>query len=72
MEGEGGALSGKYSGALGNESLMGTVKGSEVEFSFDSQAGKIAYKGTVSGNKMEGTCDYGQLGDGTFEGAKAE
>lgn len=72
MEGEGGALTGKYTGALGNESLMGTVKGSEVEFSFDSQAGKITYKGTVSGNKIEGTCSYGQLGDGTFEGTKSE
>ncbi len=72
MEGEGGALTGKYSGALGNESLTGTTNGSEVEFSFDSQAGKISYKGTVSGSKMEGTCSYGQLGDGTFEGTKSE
>ncbi len=72
MEGEDGALTGSYSGALGNESLTGTVNGSEVEFSFDSQAGTITYKGTVSGgNKMEGTCAYGQLGDGTFEGTKS-
>ncbi len=72
MEGEGGALTGKYVGALGNATLTGTVKGSEVEFSFDSQAGKITYKGTVSGDKLEGTCSYGQLGDGTFEGMKSE
>ncbi len=72
MEGEGGALTGTYTGTLGTESVMGTVKGSEVEFSFDSQAGKITYKGTVSGNKMEGTCDYGQVGSGTFAGMKSE
>lgn len=72
MEEEGGALTGSYTGALGNESLTGTVNGGDVEFSFDSQAGKISYKGTVSGNKMEGTCSYGQLGSGTFEGMKSE
>lgn len=71
-EGEGGALTGKYTGALGNENIIGTVKGSEVEFSFDSQAGKITYKGTVTGNKMAGKCSYGMAGDGTFEGSKSE
>ncbi len=72
VEGEGGALTGKYTGALGNESLTGTVKGSAVEFSFDSQAGKITYKGTVTGNKMAGNCSYGMAGEGTFEGMKSE
>ena len=71
VEVDGGALSGTYSGALGSENLAGTVSGSDVEFSFDSQAGKISYKGTVSGNKMVGTCSYGQLGAGTFEGEKS-
>ncbi len=71
MEGDGGVLTGKYTGALGTESVTGTVNGADVEFSFDSQAGKITYKGTVSGNKMEGSCTYGQLGDGTFAGMKS-
>ncbi len=70
-EGEGGTLSGTYSGALGTENIKGTVKGSEIEFSFDSQAGKISYKGTVSGTTIKGSCSYGQLGAGTFEGEKS-
>jgi hypothetical protein len=71
-EGEGGALTGKYSGALGENDLTGTVNGNEVEVSFDSQAGTVTYKGTVSGNTIEGTCSYGQLGEGTFKGTKKE
>lgn len=70
-EGDNGALTGEYTGALGNESLTGSVKGSDIEFSFDSQAGEITYKGTVSGNKMEGTCSYGLVGSGTFQGTKS-
>lgn len=70
-EGEGGALTGKYSGAAGEADVTGTVKGNEVEFTFDSQLGKVTYKGTVDGDTMEGTCSYGQMGEGTFKGKKA-
>lgn len=70
-EGEGGTLTGTYSGALGNAAVSGTVNGMEVEFSFDSQAGKVTYKGTVSGNSMQGSCNYGMVGEGTFEGTKS-
>ncbi len=70
-EGDGGTLTGTYSGALGNTAVSGTVNGMEVEFSFDSQAGKVTYKGTVSGNAMQGSCDYGMVGEGTFEGTKS-
>ena len=70
-EGEGGTLTGTYTGALGNSAVSGTVKGMAVEFSFDSQAGKVTYKGTVSGDSMTGTCNYGMVGEGTFEGAKS-
>lgn len=71
-EEEGGKLTGTYSGALGQADVTGTVSGNEVEFSFDSQAGKISYKGTVDGDSMEGTCSYGQLGNGTFKGKRSE
>ena len=40
-EGDGGSLTGTYSGALGNTAVSGTVNAMEVEFSFDSQAGKV-------------------------------
>ncbi len=69
-ESAGGELSGSYSGALGDADVSGTVSGKNVEFGFDSQAGKVTYKGTVSGDMMEGSCSYGELGEGTFKGSK--
>ena len=69
-EKEEGKLTGTYTGAVGEAEVSGTVNGNEVEFSFDSQAGKVTYKGTVDGDTMKGTCSYGQLGEGTFEGSK--
>jgi hypothetical protein len=64
-------LSGTYTGALGTVPLTGDLNGEELEISFESQAGKVTFKGKVSGDTMEGTCDYGQLGKGTFKGKKA-
>lgn len=71
-ETEEGKLTGTYSGAVGQADVTGTVSGDQVEFSFESQAGKITYQGTVDGDTMEGTCSYGQLGNGTFKGKRAE
>lgn len=61
-------LSGTYSGTFGQAEITGTVKGEQVEWSFENaQAGKVAYKGTLDGaNKMKGSVNYGQLGSGTF------
>lgn len=69
---KGEALSGSYTGTLGESKLTGTVKGDAVEFSFDSeQAGKIAYHGAMDGaTKFKGTCEYGLLGKGTFTAEK--
>jgi hypothetical protein len=71
LEEEGGKLTGTYTGALGTVALTGTVNGAEFEVSFDSEAGKISYQGKVSGESMEGTCSYGQLGQGTFTGKRS-
>ncbi len=64
----GDVLSGTYAGALGEAKVAGTVKGDQVELSFDGgQAGKVVYKGTLDGtSKIKGSCDYGLLGKGTF------
>ena len=61
-------LSGSYAGTLGEAKVTGTVKGDQVEFSFDGgQAGKIVYRGKLEGaSKMSGSCEYGALGKGTF------
>ena len=67
----GDALTGTYSGTLGTAEVKGTVKGNQVEWSFDNaDAGKISYKGTLEGATMKGTVEYGQLGAGTFTAEK--
>jgi hypothetical protein len=68
---EGEKITGTYSGALGSVPVTGTVKGDQVEISLTSDAGTVSYRGKVSGDTMEGTCSYGQLGDGTFTGKRS-
>ena len=64
-------LTGTYSGVLGNLNVKGTIKGNQVEWSFEqSEAGKISYKGTLAGSTIKGTVEYGQLGAGTFTAEK--
>ena len=72
FEQEGETLTGTYSGILGEQTVTSTAKESAVEFSFDSQAGKITFKGTVENGVFKGTCEYGQLGGGTFSGEKTK
>ena len=69
---DGDEITGTYSGALGEAQVTGKVEGDEVEFSFESQIGRVTYKGKVTGTTIEGTCQYGQLASGTFEGRKVE
>jgi hypothetical protein len=65
-------ITGTYAGVLGEQEVTGTVEGNVVRFGFDSpDAGTITFDGIVEGNTMEGTCEYGQLGGGTFTGTKA-
>ena len=72
LEQEGTTITGTYSGAVGEGlAVSGTVEDGMVRFSFDSEAGQITYEGTIEGTTMTGTCIYGQLGDGTFEGSKS-
>lgn len=69
---DGTVITGTYSGALGDGiELKGTAEGGKVTLTFGSQAGEIIFSGTVEGTTMKGTCIYGQLGDGTFEGSKS-
>lgn len=69
---DGGSITGTYSGALGEADVTGTIEGGRVTLEFESQAGKITYSGTVDGDSYEGTCEYGQLGSGTFSGSRKE
>jgi hypothetical protein len=71
---DGEKLTGTYSGQLGEASVHGTVKGNDVVIDFEVSGAAIHYVGKLdsTGNKMEGTVDYGGLASGTFTGSKRE
>jgi hypothetical protein len=68
-------LTGTYSGLFGTAELTGTVKGDDIEFSFEAgtadQKVKVVYKGKIeSAGKMKGSADLGGMGSGTWSGTK--
>jgi len=67
-------LAGSYSGALGEAKVIGSVKGDQVEWAFETEdAGKVIYKGKLDGAaKIKGTVEYGQLGKGNFTAEKTK
>jgi hypothetical protein len=72
---EGEKLTGKYSSqVLGEHDLTGTIKGNELTFSFtasfDGNAVKVTYSGTVEKDTMKGKVAFGDMGEGTFTGKK--
>ena len=70
---EGEKLSGTYSGQFGTAKLSGSVKGDEVEFTFEipDMDGKVRYKGTLDGpTRMKGNVEYGDVAKGTFTAKK--
>jgi plastocyanin len=74
---DGEKLTGHYSSAtLGEADLTGTVKGSNVNFTFDvdlgGQAGRVTYTATIeSNNTMKGTIDIAGVAGGTFTGKRS-
>lgn len=64
------ALTGTYSGQLGDAPLTGTVTGDDIEFAFKAspqgESVTVKYKGKVTGDKMKGTVDLGGMATGTF------
>ena len=70
---EGEALTGSYEGTFGAAELKGRVSGDHIEFTFGSAGvGEATYTGTIMGESMEGTCDYGPIGGGTWTARKSE
>jgi hypothetical protein len=72
---DGEKLTGKYSSqVLGEHDFTGTIKGNELTFgftaSFDGNAVKVTYSGTVDKDTMKGKVTFGDLGEGTFSGKK--
>lgn len=72
---DGEAVTGTYSGQLGNATFTGTLKGNALEFSFtgdvQGQAVDVVYRGTVDGDTMRGTLAIaGGQATGTFTGRR--
>jgi hypothetical protein len=68
-------LAGTYTGLMGTAEVTGSVKGDDIEFSFEAsiqdQKGKVVYKGKVeSATQMKGDVDYAGLGKGTWTAKK--
>lgn len=68
-------LTGTYSGLFGTAEIAGTVKGDDIQFSFNVKTGelqgKIEYKGKIeSASKMKGEVEFTSLGKGTWTAAK--
>ena len=71
----GSAVSGKYSGALGESDVTGKVDGDKLEMSFtvspQGEKVEVFYKGTVKADgTMSGKLEIPGLGEGTFKGTK--
>ena len=74
---DGEKLTGTYSGAFGQANLAGTVKGDDIEFSFEAevmdQKGKVVYTGKIEApGKMKGEVEFVGLGKGTWMGTKKD
>src|SRR5436853_1036811 len=73
---DGGTLTGTYKGRLGEAPLKGTIKGNEIKFTLtispQGQDLQIDYSGEVDGDTMKGKVKFGDLGEGTFTGKKAD
>ena len=71
---DGEKLTGHYSGQLGEADITGTVKGSDIMFSFSGDAQgqqfTVTYTGTVDKDTMKGTVDLAGMATGTFTGKK--
>ena len=70
---DGDKLTGQYKGMLGESEVTGSVKGSQIEFSFKVSGqieGTVVYSGTTDGATMKGKVNLGDAAVGTFTGKK--
>ena len=71
---EGDKLTGNYKGTFGEAPLTGTLKGSDITFSFkvnmQGQSIDLTYTGKVDGNNMKGKVALGELGEATWTAKK--
>jgi len=67
---DGERLAGTYRGRMGETALQGTLKGNNIQFTvrlkFRDQDFLVTYTGTVEGNAMKGTVQFGNSASGTW------
>ncbi len=69
---DGEKLTGKYKGQFGEKDIKGTVKGKEIEFSFEIQDdAKATYTGTIDKDTMKGKANYADQASGEWKAKKA-
>ena len=72
----GGALSGTWAGQMGSQPISeGSVDGDSAKWTVKIQSPMgelaLAFAGNVSGDKIDGTVQFGAFGSGTFAGSRA-
>lgn len=69
---DGAALTGHYSGQLGDTDIKGSANGNDFEFVLSSEAGSVTYKGTLQADgTIKGSLDAAGMAQGTFTATKA-
>jgi len=73
FEQDGEKLTGTISGQGGTNELEGTVKGNEIQFSFQSEMGTITFEGTIEGaDRMNGTLDVEGYGSAAWTAQRSK
>ena len=71
-QGSDGAVTGHYTGQLGDTDFTGTATGDDFQLTLTSEAGSVVYKGTLQDDgTISGTLDLGGMATGTFTGKKS-
>ncbi len=67
-------LTGTYRGAFGSAGITGTVRGRRIQFTFQAEEAEASYTGRITQGPadmtMDGSCDYGDIGAGTWSAKK--
>lgn len=72
MEQNDAAITGHYSGQLGNTDFQGTATGDDFQFVLVGDAGSVTYKGTLQADgTIKGSVDLAGMAQGTFTAKKS-
>lgn len=66
FEHKGDALTGKYSGQLGDAQVKGKVVGENVSWAFQVDLGSVLYEGKLAGGEIKGSVDLAGQASGKF------